>query len=48
MLYDEGLIEYLNLIGSEPSFIYNEDIRKFNSVFDKIFEDGIAAAKQIK
>ena len=31
-----------------PIVSVTEDIRKFNSVFDKIFEDGIAAAKQIK
>ena len=40
-------------IKNKEPFLYpivsvTEDIRKFNSVFDKIFEDGIAAAKQIK
>tara|TARA_X000000368_G_C23034918_1_gene714177 strand:- start:1479 stop:1865 length:387 start_codon:yes stop_codon:yes gene_type:complete len=31
-----------------PVVSVTEDIRKLNIVFDKIFEDGIAAAKQIK
>ena len=40
-------------IKNKEPFLYpivsvTEDIRKFNSVFDKIFEDGIATAKQIK
>tara|TARA_Y100001935_G_scaffold224475_1_gene200982 strand:+ start:159 stop:545 length:387 start_codon:yes stop_codon:yes gene_type:complete len=40
------------IVNGEP-FLYpivsvTEDIRKFNKLFDKIFEDGIAAAKQIK
>ena len=38
MLYDEGLIEYLNLIGSEPSFIYNGDIVFRQDISDSLYQ----------
>ncbi len=38
MLYDEGLIEYLNLIGSEPSFIYNGDIVFRQDIADNLYQ----------
>ena len=38
MLYDEGLIEYLNLVGSEPSFIYNEDVVFSQYITDNLYQ----------
>ena len=38
MLYDEGLIEYLNLVGSEPSFIYNGDIVFSHYITENLYQ----------